>query len=355
MHGVVTEWTADDPAADTFAGTSREVLRIGFAGQIHGIQQIDFNPTAQPGDEDYGLLYLAVGDGGIGVSTTTRRTWPRRTARSCGSTRAGTNGPNGQYGIPATNPFVGQAGALGEIYAVGMRDPHRFSWDAGGEHRMYLGHIGEHAIEAVYEVRAGDNFGWSEREGRFVYRQRRTSATSTRCPTRWRAPATPTRSPRTTTTRRPTGPATPTSATRSPAASSTAATCPGCAASTSSATWSTAGCSTATGARCVDGGDTEATIHELALFDTDGTRMRMTDFVGDGRVDLRFGTDSAGDLYLLAKANGKVWKVVGTKRAPWPKEVAAEPRGRRGRGVRLRAPVRGRRRPRGGPGCVPTR
>ena len=34
---------------------------------------------------------------------------------------------------------------------------------------MYLGHIGEHEIEAVYEVRAGDNFGWSEREGAFVF------------------------------------------------------------------------------------------------------------------------------------------------------------------------------------------
>ncbi len=50
-----------------------------------------------------------------------------------------------------------------------MRDPHRFSWDSGGQNRMYLGHIGQHAIEGVYEVRAGDNFGWSEVEGRFVY------------------------------------------------------------------------------------------------------------------------------------------------------------------------------------------
>ena len=50
-----------------------------------------------------------------------------------------------------------------------MRDPHRFSWDVGGQHRMYLGHIGQHAIEAVYEVRPGDNLGWSPREGRFVY------------------------------------------------------------------------------------------------------------------------------------------------------------------------------------------
>ena len=55
-HGVVTEWTANDPSASTFQGERREVLRIGFAGQIHGIQQVDFNPTARRRDRDYGLL-----------------------------------------------------------------------------------------------------------------------------------------------------------------------------------------------------------------------------------------------------------------------------------------------------------
>ena len=49
-----------------------------------------------------------------------------------------------------------------------MRDPHRFSWDRATG-KLYLGHIGEHAIEAIYEVRAGDNLGWSEREGAFVF------------------------------------------------------------------------------------------------------------------------------------------------------------------------------------------
>ena len=46
-----------------------------------------------------------------------------------------------KYGIPATNPFVGKPGDIGEIYAYGMRDPHRFSWDTGGQHRLFLGHM----------------------------------------------------------------------------------------------------------------------------------------------------------------------------------------------------------------------
>ena len=67
FHSVVTEWTATDPAAETFAGTSREMMRIPFAGRVHTVQQIAFNPTAEEADEDHGLLYMLVGDGGNGV------------------------------------------------------------------------------------------------------------------------------------------------------------------------------------------------------------------------------------------------------------------------------------------------
>ena len=60
----------------------------------------------------------------------------------------GTNGANGQYGIPASNPFAGKPGvALREIYAFGLRDPVRFSWDLGEGHRMFLANIGEQQIE----------------------------------------------------------------------------------------------------------------------------------------------------------------------------------------------------------------
>ena len=68
---------------------------------------------------------------------------------------------------------------------------------------MFLGHIGEHAIEAIYEVRAGDNFGWSEREGAFVFDKAATEPlrpAASRCPPTTTGTATRTRSPRTTTT-----------------------------------------------------------------------------------------------------------------------------------------------------------
>jgi glucose/arabinose dehydrogenase len=54
-------------------------------------------------------------------------------------------------------------GALREIYASGLRDPVRFSWDSGENHRMFLANIEEQQIESIYEVRPGDNLGWSQR------------------------------------------------------------------------------------------------------------------------------------------------------------------------------------------------
>ncbi|MFI7520337.1 PQQ-dependent sugar dehydrogenase [Micromonospora globbae] len=319
-HGIITEWTADDPAADTFSGTRREVLRLGFGGQVHGIQEINFNPTAKKRDPDYGMLYIAAGDGGLGV----RNSDPQNLALPHGKLLRidplGTNAASGRYGIPPSNPFVGRPDALGEIYAVGFRDPHRFSWDRQTG-KMYLGHIGEHAIEAIYEVRAGDNFGWSEREGQFVF-----DKTSTRpCDKLFPLPEDDERYGYT-----------------YPVAAYDHDPAPGwnC---TSDVGVAVAGGFVYRGrdvpalrgkyvfGDLVDGrvlyteakqmrrGAGLAPIHRLALFDADGTPVRMQDLSGPGapgdpnRVDLRFGTDARGELYILAKANGKVWKVTGTR------------------------------------------
>ncbi|MFJ2029885.1 PQQ-dependent sugar dehydrogenase [Streptosporangium sp. NPDC087985] len=314
-HGIVTEWTADDPAASTFHGSRREILRLGFAGQIHGIQQIDFNPTAKRGHRDYGLLYIAVGDGGKGVGNDE----PQNLAVPYGKIfridpRAG-NSAGGKYGIPADNPFVSRPGALGEIYAYGMRDPHRFSWDPAGQHRMFLGHIGEKAIESVYEVKAGANFGWSEREGTFVF----DKTTSDPCNRLHPLPADDAKNGYT-----------------YPVASYDHNPPPG---------WN---CTSDVG-RGISGGSVyrghkvpelrgkylfgdivtgqifytneremrtgaeQAPIYELMVYDQAGKRVTMKGLAGDARVDLRFGRDNAGELYILSKANGKIWKVTGTR------------------------------------------
>ncbi|GAA2581861.1 hypothetical protein GCM10010435_69220 [Winogradskya consettensis] len=317
-HGVIDEWHATDPAADTFSGTHREVLRIGFGGQIHGIQEINFNPYAHRGDADYGLLYLAVGDGGQGVGNTDPQNLAMPHGKLLRIDPRGTNSANGKYGIPANNPFVGQAGKLGEIYAYGFRDPHRFSWDKATG-RLYLGHIGEHAIESIYEVRAGDNFGWSEREGAFVFDKTPT----TPCDRLYPLPADDA------------GYVYPVAAyDHNPPAGWNC---------TSDVGVAVAGGFVYRGSDVpalrgkyvfgdlVNGwvfyteasemkrGQAPATIHRLNLFDAAGTPVEMRDLSSPGapgdpnRVDLRFGTDREGELYIVAKANAKIWKVTGTK------------------------------------------
>ncbi len=320
LHGVVTEWTASDPSANTFSGTHREILRLGFTTQIHGIQQIDFNPTAEPGDEDYGLLYVAAGDGGIGLNTDIPQDLTNPYGKILRIDPDGTDGPNGQYGVPASNPFVGEEGAVGEIYALGMRDPHRFSWDPGGRHRMFLGHIGQHAIEAVYEVRAGDNFGWSEREGRFVYDPTDEChlyplpENDDELGFVYPVAAFDHDPP----------PGFPCSADSGHAISGGQVyrgNLPGLAGKyvfgdlvDGRVFWTQANEMRQETGR-------EATLHEMQLYDTGGRRLRMTDFADDARVDLRFGADGDRNLYLLAKANGKIWKVVGTRNGSARSEV----------------------------------
>ena len=63
LQWVLTEWKTD-PAAFPFSGKGREILRIDMPTGIHGMQEITFNRFAKPGDEDYGLLYIGIGDGG---------------------------------------------------------------------------------------------------------------------------------------------------------------------------------------------------------------------------------------------------------------------------------------------------
>ncbi|SEF63001.1 Glucose/arabinose dehydrogenase, beta-propeller fold [Thermomonospora echinospora] len=310
-HGVITEWTAEDPSADVFQGTRREVMRFGFGTQIHGFQQISFNPYARPGSPEYGKLYIAAGDGGRGVTGNDPQDMSRPYGKILRIDPMGRDSANGEYGIPADNPFAGRPGTLGEIYAVGMRDPHRFSWDPGKGHRILLGHIGEHAIEAIYDVRAGDNLGWSRREGAFVWKQ------EDRC-NLYPLPADDAQY----------GYNYPVAAyDHDPPAGHPC---------TSDSGNAVAGGYVYRGkdvpglrgkyvfGDIVNGrilatdnaemrrGKPRAPIHELMVY-ADGKRTTMQELVGSSRVDLRFGEDLRGELYVLAKATGTIWKVVGTR------------------------------------------
>lgn len=315
VHSVLTEWTATNPAAATFSGTRRTLMRIGFAAYIHAIQQIDFNPNATAGSADYGLLYLAVGDGGQGASTGQAGTVPQNRNLPHGKMLRidprGNNSANRNYGSPPSNPFVGQPG-LGEIYSLGYRDPHRFNWDRGGSRRMFMGHIGEHDIEAIYDVRAGDNMGWAEREGSWVFNK------SDRC-NLYPLPSNDAQF----------GYDYPVAAYDHDPPPGTSCTADVGRAVAGGFVYRGGTLPALQGkyifgdlvqgwvfytneSQMVRGGPL-ATLYRLGLFNSNNQPVTIEQLAGDDRIDLRFGLDSAGDLYLMAKANGKIWKVTGVR------------------------------------------
>ncbi len=179
-HNVITEWRANDPTANAFAGTRRELLRVAHvtANMSHPFGYVGFNPTSEPGDPDYGLLYTSGSDLGFSngggpnannpgqtqrldsVVTAILRIDPRSPSES-----GGTKGL-GDYTIPAINHFAadGDPATLGEIYAYGFRNAHRLSWDLT-DGTMFAMDIGMNNIEEVNIVHEGGNYGWMAREG----------------------------------------------------------------------------------------------------------------------------------------------------------------------------------------------
>lgn len=309
VHGVVTEWTADDPTADTFSGERREVLRVGYSRFLHGLQQIDFNPTAAPGDADYGMLYVASGDGDEVPNFSPNpldRGEPQ--GKILRIDPEGDDGPGGTYGIPADNPFVDDPDApeaLGEVYALGLRNPHRFTWDPA-DGRMFLGVIGEQSIDSVYEVEPGDDFGWNEREGGFRF-DRTDPANVYPLPENdeefgYTYPVL--------------------SLGRNSGVSlvggfvSRGGDYPGLEGRYLFGDIVSGEIRFADPAEFVRGGD-RAPFYAVGLVDETGSPTDMQELSGgSGRVDLRFGRDADGGLYLLSKANAKIWRITAATGTP---------------------------------------
>jgi mono/diheme cytochrome c family protein len=179
-EAVLIEWIDRDIRNATFEGTAREVLRLQLPSPIHPLGEMTFNPAARRGDADWRVMYLGSGDAGTGEQKDIRRMNPQRLDNLAGKilriipdlrehTAASTISENGRYRIPNDNPFVSIAGARKEIWANGLRNPHRLVWDANPAEprapRLLAFNIGLTAWETVVIVKKGANYGYSLREG----------------------------------------------------------------------------------------------------------------------------------------------------------------------------------------------
>ena len=180
-HTVLFEWTAKTPSAATYdGGPPRELLRLEQPFANHNAGHMSFNPNAAAGSADFGLLYVAVADGGSGGD-------PLNLAQNLGSPFGkilridplGSNSANGKYGIPSGNPFVGKTGVLGEIYAYGVRNPQRFGWDPRNGN-LFIADIGQDIVEELSVAPAGANLGWNKWEGSFGFISRQAVSLTNR-------------------------------------------------------------------------------------------------------------------------------------------------------------------------------
>jgi glucose/arabinose dehydrogenase len=151
----------------TRKGSGRLVLRVPHPRFNHKGGQLQFGPD--------GMLYAGFGDGGGGGD-------PDRNAQDLGELLGKLiridPKPGGGYRVPRGNPFVGRAGARGEIFAYGLRNPYRFSFDrATGD--LTIGDVGQDEVEEIDFLpaasasrgpRGGANLGWSVFEGNRRYR-----------------------------------------------------------------------------------------------------------------------------------------------------------------------------------------
>ena len=179
-ESILIEWTDRDISNTTFEGAARELLRMELASPIHPLGEMTFNPAAAPGDPDWRVMYVGVGDAGTGEQRDISRLNPQRLDNLNGKilriipdlhahASTSTVSENGRYRIPDDNPFVALEGARREIWASGLRNPHRLIWDAGSAPaatpRLLAFSIGLDAWETVVIVRKGANYGYPLREG----------------------------------------------------------------------------------------------------------------------------------------------------------------------------------------------
>jgi len=133
---------------------SKPTAPTGEPFEVHNGGQLRFGPRD-------GYLYIGLGDG----------TEPKYTdltsqdlASVWGSILRIDVDDDPAYAIPASNPFVGRPGVRGEIFAYGLRNPWRFSFDPDGA-TIWVSDVGQSRYEEIDRVVAGKNYGWPHREG----------------------------------------------------------------------------------------------------------------------------------------------------------------------------------------------
>ncbi|MHA2497031.1 MAG: PQQ-dependent sugar dehydrogenase [Candidatus Hodarchaeales archaeon] len=159
-RSVVARYNVSSGEANIADPTSEVILlEIPQPYSNHNGGQVVFGPD--------GYLYIGLGDGGSGGDPLGHG--QNRSTLLGSIIRVDVDNPaNGMnYGIPPDNPFVGNQEAFREeIWAYGLRNPWRFSFDNG---QLWAADVGQNRIEEINIIEAGKNYGWNIKEGTQCY------------------------------------------------------------------------------------------------------------------------------------------------------------------------------------------
>ncbi|MEM7539646.1 MAG: PQQ-dependent sugar dehydrogenase, partial [Chloroflexota bacterium] len=177
-HSVLAEWMVDDPTnpnSTVNMSSKRILLRIDQPQFNHNGGALAFGPN--------GMLYVGLGDGGGADDDAEIGHSVGGNGQNAGNILGtilridpnGNDSANGQYGIPADNPFVNDSNRLNEIFAYGLRNPYRMSFDSVTG-MLYTGDVGQNDIEEIDVITSGGNYGWPIKEGTFLFEQNGAAA-----------------------------------------------------------------------------------------------------------------------------------------------------------------------------------
>ncbi|HZJ10299.1 MAG TPA: PQQ-dependent sugar dehydrogenase [Trueperaceae bacterium] len=158
---IIAAYPTDARLSRADASAEQVLLRIAMPEPFHHGGQVAFGPD--------GMLYVSVGNGESANRFLHERPWSSQALdRLRGKLLrldVGAVGAGRGYAVPADNPFVSDPLARPEIYALGFRNPWKFTFDPDSG-RLLLVDVGNDRWEEVNVVRPGGNYGWPAREGR---------------------------------------------------------------------------------------------------------------------------------------------------------------------------------------------
>jgi glucose/arabinose dehydrogenase len=153
---IIAEYGVLPGERDMADSSERILLTVAQPFGNHNGGMIQFGPD--------GFLYIGLGDGGSGNDPGNRAQDISDLLGKILRIDVDRKDPGMEYAIPADNPFSGNPAGRDEIYALGLRNPWRFSFDRLTG-RLWAGDVGQGAIEEIDLISLGGNYGWRIFEG----------------------------------------------------------------------------------------------------------------------------------------------------------------------------------------------